>query len=172
MLIEVNKYVIKYGESIIDVSVKLYGSVQYVFDLILWNPILENINNTAIVGLEIIYEPIIVSEFKPVVTDTKPIIKNVTIKENQSVFDLSLQIYGSVENVFDVLKLTGISDINEFENKGINFSYEYKPLKIPKYLSERNLSLATLIPFDKIVYRIVDNGDFREIDTNELRIVN
>ena len=105
-------------------------------------------------------------------TDTKPIIKNVTIKENQSIFDLSLQIYGSVENVFDVLKLTGISDINEFENKGINFSYEYKPLKIPKYLSERNLSLATLIPFDKIVYRIVDNGDFREIDTNELRIVN
>ena len=171
MLIEVNKYIIKYGESIIDVSVKLYGSAQYVFDLILWNPILNNIDNASIVGLEISYEPIITSNFKPVVTDKKPIIKNVTIKENQSVFDLSLQIYGSVENVFNILKLTGISDINEFENKGISFSYEYNPLKIPKYLIERNLSLATLIPFDKIVYRIVDNGDFREIDTNELRIV-
>ena len=143
------KYVIKYGESIIDVSVKLYGTPTYVFDLIELNPLLLDVNNTSIVGLEIDYNEIIFIA-NEVLTNTDVVtVKNVTIGDYQSVFDLSLQLYGSVEKVFDVLKLANISDLTETDNAGITFKYDYIPLKFPKYFTENGIKLATKYPIDE-----------------------
>jgi len=147
-----NKYVIKYGESLVDVSLKLYGDISYVFDLIKLNPLLENIDNTNIVGLEIVYNAI---EKQPVIVaikNTKTITKNVTIGEKQSIFDLSLQIYGSVENAFDVLKKANVESLNSVDIKGVSFNYDYIPLKIPKYLNDKKIIVST-----KSNYTSLDN---------------
>lgn len=138
-----NKYVIKYGESLVDVSLKLYGDISYVFDLIKLNPTLESIDNANIVGLEIVYnviekQPIIVA-----IKNTKTITKNVTIGEKQSIFDLSLQIYGSVENAFDVVKKANVESLNSVDIKGVSFNYDYVPLKIPKYLNDKKIIVST-----------------------------
>lgn len=138
-----NKYTIKYGESLVDVSLKLYGDISYVFDLIKLNPILQNIDNTAIVGLEIDYNTI---EKQPIIAAIKPVkkvVKNVTILDKQNIFDLSLQIYGTIENVFDVLKLSGVESINDNEIKAIQFNYNYVPLKVPKYLNDKKIIIST-----------------------------
>jgi hypothetical protein len=138
------KYVIKYGESIIDVSVKLYSNVSYVYELIKLNPILQNINNESITGLEINYEPILTNTFKPVVTTETILKKNVTIRQNQSIFDVSLQIFGTTERVLDVLKLGNISSINEQNLANINFDYEYEATIIPKYILQKGYTVSTL----------------------------
>ena len=39
-------------------------------------------------------------------------IKSVTISEGQTVEDLSLQIYGTVERVFDIIELIGVDNIS------------------------------------------------------------
>ena len=139
-----SNYTIKYGESVIDVSLKLYSNVSYVYDLIKWNPILDNVNNTAIVGLTIYYEPIIINTFKPVVTINKNLKKNVTIRQNQSIFDVSLQIFGTTERVLDVLKLGNISDINNQNLANISFEYDYEAAMIPKYIFEKRYIITTL----------------------------
>lgn len=151
------KYVIKYDESIIDVSVKLYGTPTYVFDLIELNPILLDVNNTSIVGLEIYYNEIIFIPNEVITNTKKEVTKNVTIGDYQSVFDLSLQLYGSLEKVFDVLKLANISDLTIINNAGITFNYDYIPLKFPKYFNENGIKLATKYPLT-----ITDNWILRD----------
>lgn len=166
-----SKYTIKYGQSIIDVSLILYNDISYVFNLINWNPAINNINSTSLAGIEIYYEPILVTDFKYVITDIKPIKKNVTIKDYQSIFDLSLQIYGTVENAFDVVKLAGVSDITETEMAGIIFTYDYIGTKIPKYLDSKKISIATKYPFTTPNYRITENDLIRSTENDNLRIL-
>jgi len=138
-----NKYIIKYGESLIDVSLKIYGDISYAFDLIKLNSSITSINDTNLAGIEIVYNEIIQ---QPVIATIKPvekIVKNVTILENQNIFDLSLQIFGTVEKAFSVVELTGVESINSNDLKLIKFKYDYIPLKIPKYLNDKNIKIAT-----------------------------
>ena len=167
-----SKYVIKYGESIIDVSLKLYSNITYVYNLIKWNPILENINNEAIVGIEIYYEPIKVNTFKPVVTNSTILKKNVTIRQNQSIFDVSLQIFGTTERVLDVVKLGKISNINEQNLSNISFTYEYEATKIPKYIAQKGYIVSTLKynTIDAIGYLLQEN-DFYLLQENNSKIL-
>lgn len=137
-------YTIKYGESLIDISSKLYGDISYVYDLLKWNTSINGISDTNIIGLELYYEPIVKSSFKPVVTEPKNIKKNVTISESQSVFDVSLQIYGTIEKAFDLIKLANISDINDTDLAGINFNYDFVGNKVTNYFNNRNLKIATI----------------------------
>jgi len=155
-----SKYTIKYGESIIDVSLKLYSNISYVYNLIKWNPILENINNESITGLEIYYEPILTNTFKPVVTTETILKKNVTIRQNQSIFDVSLQIFGTTERVLDVLKLGNISIINGQNLLNINFDYEYEATMIPKYILQKGYTITTLkyVTVDGIDYLLKEDG--------------
>lgn len=164
-------YTIKYGETLLDVSVKLYGDVTYVYNLVKWNSSLTSISDTNIVGLEIYYEPIIKSSFKPVVTDIKKVEKNVTITDSQTVFDVSLQVYGTIEKAFDLIKLASIDEIGEIELAGVNFSYEYIENKITNYLTNRNLIIATKYPNSNFTFRITESGDFRITENSNNRII-
>jgi len=107
------------------------------------NSSITSINDTNLAGIEIVYNEIIQ---QPVIATIKPvekIVKNVTILENQNIFDLSLQIFGTVEKAFSVVELTGVESINSNDLKLIKFKYDYIPLKIPKYLNDKNIKIAT-----------------------------
>lgn len=138
-----SKYTIKYGESLIDVSLKLYGNVSYVFELIKINPEISSINDSNLTGIEINYNSVLKQPLIVTLKKINKVVKNVTISENQNIFDLSLQVYGSVEKVFDIIKLTGIENVNESDLKSIKFKYDYVPLKVPKYLNDKNIKIAT-----------------------------
>lgn len=72
--------------------------------------------------------------------------KTVTIKEGQSLEDLSLQIFGTVERVFDVMTLAGLTDVNSDNLKGITFTYEEQQTAIPSAIKSANYTLATKYP--------------------------
>jgi len=152
-----NSYTIKYGESIFDVSTKIYGNINNVFYLILLNPILDNVNNTNITGLTINYVDIPQSRF---ITKTNEIFKpqkSVTIKENQSIFDVSLQIYGNIEQVFDIVNNSEIDNINETEIKGITYKYDYNNTKFVNYFSSKKVVITTL---RKVTTEGIIDGNF------------
>lgn len=139
-------YTIKTGESIYDVSVKIYGDISYSIDLIKLNPDLVNLNNADISGLTIAYEIIEKTDFKPVKVVTESTQKLVTIGENQSVFDLSLQMYGSLDEVFKVISLSGVENLNDNEIKGVTFNYDYVNGIVQNYFNDKNIKIATKNP--------------------------
>jgi len=135
-------YKIKYGETLIDVSTKLFGDASYTFDLINWNTSLVSIDDTNLQGLEIYYEPIVKSGFKPVVTSDIVPFKSVTIKQNQSIFDISLQLFGTTERIFEVFYLTRVSSLDD-DIIGKKFIYVFENKDVPTFLNNKNIFLAT-----------------------------
>lgn len=153
-----SNYTIKYGESIYDVALKLYGDSSFALLLIAQNPELENLNNSNITGLTIQFEPIVVTAFKPVVTtDTVPE-KIVTIREDQNLFDISLQEFGTIERVFDVISLSGIENINQTEIKGTSFKYVFEKGKIQNFFNDKKIFVSTKTP-NKLRYIIDKDGN-------------
>lgn len=71
---------------------------------------------------------------------------SVTIGEGQTVEDLSLQIYGTVERVFDVLELAGIDNLDTDPIKGITFQYESQDAAIPSAINAAGYRFATRNP--------------------------
>ena len=144
-------YTITYGETLIDVSTKLFGDASYVFNLIGWNSSLVGIDDTDLQGIEIYYEPIIRSGFKSVVTSDIIPLKSVTIKQGQSIFDLSLQLFGTTERIFEIVDFTGVDGIDS-EIVGKSFSYVYENKDVPTFLNAKGINLTTAT--------LTESGDF------------
>jgi hypothetical protein len=160
-------YVVKYGETISDISVKLYGDASYVFDLIKWNSSLTTISDIGIEGLNLYYEPIIKSAFKPVTTSSNTVNKVVTIKEKQSIFDISLQIYGTTERVFDVLNLI---NKEQFTDKivGKSFSYVFENTNVPVYFNTKKVNVSTLYE-NAVVVVSISSKNFQDSTSFEFQ---
>jgi hypothetical protein len=144
-------YTITYGQSLIDVSVKLFDDASYTFDLINWNSSLVGIDDADLQGLEIYYEPIVKSGFKSVVTSDIIPLKSVTIKQGQSIFDVSLQLFGTTERIFEIVDFTGVVNLDS-EIVGKSFSYVFENKDVPTFLNTKGINLATAT--------ITESGDF------------
>jgi hypothetical protein len=133
-------YTALYGETFIDVAIKLYSDSTYALSLANWNNLEVD---ATITGLELYYEPVVKSNFKPVVTTNVITKKSVTIKENQSIFDVSLQIYGTTERVLDVISIAGLRSIDGTNIQGTTF--EYEPIKsiASNYFEKSNINITT-----------------------------
>lgn len=162
-----NNYTIKYGESIFDVAIKLYGDSSYSLELVNNNPSLISLNNANITGLTIQYNPVINTEFKPVITSESVKQKLVTIRENQNLFDISLQEFGTIERVFDIISKTGIENINQTEIKGITFKYDFEKGKIQNYFNDKKIFISTKTP-NKLRYIIDRDGNIIWDETDQL----
>lgn len=150
-------YLVKYKETLSDISVKLYGDASYVFDLIKWNSSLSTIADVGIEGLSLYYEPIIKSAFKPVASINGLTTKLVTIKENQSIFDISLQVYGNTERVFDVLPLINKKKVTDVI-VGSYFSHVFEKTNITIYLNDKKVNLSTLSLFASNSFLLKEDG--------------
>lgn len=132
-------YIGKNGQTIYDVSIAIYGTIEPVFKLLEWN----NINlNSDLSGLELYYEPVVFNGFKPVETVEESIKRLVTIKENQSIFDISLQLFGDIESVFKLGDLD--SDLTKK-----TIEYEINKTSVPTFFYDKKISLSTLYSINK-----------------------
>jgi hypothetical protein len=143
-------YLGKNGQTIYDISIELYGDVSAVLTLLQWNDTITLTSDLS--GMNIYYESLVFDGFKPVVTEEKSNKKTVTIKSNQSIFDLSLQIFGTVERVFEVGNLST-------NLEGVNFSYEYENTAVASYFYNKKISVSTLYKIDTS-YRIIWDGEY------------
>lgn len=127
-------YIGKNGQTIYDVSIAIYGTIEPVFKLLEWN----NINlNSDLSGLELYYEPVVFAGFKPVETVEENLKRLVTIKENQSIFDISLQLFGNLESVFKLGNLD--TDLTK-----TTIEYEINKTSVPTYFYDKKINLSTL----------------------------
>jgi hypothetical protein len=92
---------VKQGQNIFDMALLAYNDASMVYDLIQENDNIENIL-TDVVGLDVVYTPVKIIKFEAV-SNAKKLNNVVTIKSEQTIFDLSLQHYGDVEKVYDLV---------------------------------------------------------------------
>lgn len=73
--------------------------------------------------------------------------KYVTIKDEQTIFDLSLQLYGTVEMVYKLIQDNPqISDIHFQGLQGLTVVYDEQNTDVTKYFSTNKKSLSTNYP--------------------------
>jgi hypothetical protein len=112
------------GQTIFDLALYCYNDAGLVYDLIAENPTITDIN-MDLTGLTLVYTPKQVVKYEAK-QNAKKLNKLVTIKSEQSLFDLSLQYYGDVSFIYDLIQKNSfienilVNDINgniiELEN--------------------------------------------------------
>ena len=103
--------------------------------------------------------------------------KNVTIKSSQTLFDISLQYYGSIERVFDVVNALGLDSIDS-DPTGKTLTITSTNNNIYQYCLRNGITMATNVspklvpPLILIVnYRVTSTGDQRITAAGDNRIV-
>jgi hypothetical protein len=112
------------GQTIFDLALFCYNDAGLVYNLIAENTIITDIS-MDLTGLTLVYTPKEVVKFEAK-QNAKKLNKLVTIKSEQSLFDLSLQYYGDVSFIYDLIQKNSfienilVNDINgniiELEN--------------------------------------------------------
>ena len=69
--------------------------------------------------------------------------KNVTITNNQTLFDVALQLYGSAEAIFDVIANNSNVENLETDLTGLTINYEINNTFAQKYYINKGITVAT-----------------------------
>lgn len=73
--------------------------------------------------------------------------KTVTVLDGQTIFDLSLQLYGSVEFVYKIIQDNPtITDIHYQGLKGMSIVYDIQDGDITNFFSVNNINISTDYP--------------------------
>jgi hypothetical protein len=130
------------GQSIFDIALYCYNDATLVYNLINENSIITDINMN-LTGLNLVYTPIEIIKYEAKENPNK-VNKVVTIKKEQSLFDLSLQYYGDVENVYDLIQSNSYLDSILTDNFNANvLNYTSKVNYVNSYFSKNLIDIAT-----------------------------
>jgi len=130
------------GQSIFDIALYCYNNATLVYNLINENSIITDINMN-LTGLNLVYTPIEIIKYEAKENPNK-VNKVVTIKKEQSLFDLSLQYYGDVENVYDLIQSNSYLDSILTDNFNANvLNYTSKVNYVNSYFSKNLIDIAT-----------------------------
>jgi len=125
------EYRILSNQTLLDVCMATYNSLELLIKLISDNPILSlDVDMTTVSGQIVYYDSAyVVSRPVEITTTTVPdtqYIKKYTGIEGQNVYDVCIQLYGSLEKLVTLCKDSNIS-LNQGANvKNIEFTYNTK----------------------------------------------
>jgi hypothetical protein len=135
---------VKSGQSIYDVALFCYNDASLVYDLISENPTITSIL-MDLTSMDLVYTPKKVIKFEAKENSNK-INKIVTIKNTQSLFDLSLQYYGGVEFIYDLIqKNTFVDSILSNELNGYNLADSESKNYINRFYEKSEFTVGTNI---------------------------
>ena len=101
---------------------------------------------------------------KNLAQNVKKLNKIVTIKQNQSIFDLSLQYYGSIENVYDLIQSNSYFDSILTDNFNANvLNYTSEVNYVNNYFSKNLIDIATkpnIITIEGSNYLLQEDGSY------------
>lgn len=161
----------KQQQSIFDISLLAYNEASSVYDLILGNDNLDSILS-VIVGESISYIPIVKTVKYEAKQNVVKVNKLVTIKSEQTIFDLSLQYYGDATLAFDVINSNNIDSLLSDDYTGNIFNL----LPIDNYISNYykkigvNIGTKPIKGIKKINYLLQENG-FYLLQENGFKII-
>lgn len=148
------------GQSIFDMALICYNDASLVYDLLNENPNITDIN-MDLTGLTLFYTPKEVVKYEAKENSSK-LNKVVTIVNGQSLFDLSLQYFGDVSNIYKLIQ------DNSFLENILSGSFNSNNLKLGteknyviNYYNKINKTIGTETPkqFDYIWDGIDDLWD-------------
>lgn len=98
------------GETIYDIALKLYNDIAGISDLLLLNPGIDI--DSDLFGVPLTYTPGL-KRIKPVIINPPtPSVQEVySVRKNQSVYDLAIQLYGNLSNIGKLLEI--FSNLND-----------------------------------------------------------
>ena len=130
------------GQTIFDLALYCYNDATLVYNLINENSFITDIL-MDLTGLTLFYTPIESVKYEAK-QNTKVLNKVVTIKQNQSLFDLSLQYYGDVENVYSLIQSNTYLDSilsDNFNGNVLNYTSEIN--YVNNYYSKNLINIGT-----------------------------
>jgi len=125
------EYRILSNQTLLDVCMATYNSLELLIKLVSDNPILSlDVDMTTVSGQIVYYDSVyVVSRPVEITTTTVPdtqYIKKYTGIEGQNIYDVCIQLYGSLEKLVTLCKDSNIS-LNQGANvKNIEFTYNTK----------------------------------------------
>lgn len=137
-------YKVKSGESIYNIALNLYGDVSYAFKLANDNDIAIDAN---IEGLTLMYDDSIINTVLEPLIIPEPIKKNVVqtyiSRFGQSIFDISLNLTGSVENALHTALNSNMTNLNNALDSTYNFTYTKSSDPLVKWADNRGIIYNT-----------------------------
>lgn len=149
------------GQTIFDLALYCYNDATLVYNLINENSFITDIL-MDLTGLTLFYTPIESVKYEAK-QNTKVLNKVVTIKQNQSLFDLSLQYYGNVENVYSLIQSNTYLDSilsDNFNGNVLNYTSEIN--YVNNYYSKNLIDIATKpqITIEESNYLLQEDGSY------------
>jgi hypothetical protein len=150
---------VKQNQTIFDMALLAYNDASMAYDLIQGNDNIENIL-TDIAGLNVVYTPVKIIKFEAV-SNSRKVNNLVTIKAEQTIFDLSLQYYGDVEKVYDLVQDNNFIDSvlsSEIVGKTLTLR-DVKNYVTDWYVKNRvNVGTKPITQIDSNYYLLQENG--------------
>lgn len=151
------------GQNLFDVSLQTYGAIDYLFKLVEDNSI-SGIQATGLTGLSVEYEDTVKFENQNPVVLLQSAEKTLTVKDRQSIFDLSIQLYGDIEGAFDLIeKNPSIKNLDNNSLVGLKLNFTEQKKDFPNYFKVNNFIITSgLIGFVDGLQ--TDDGDYIQTD--------
>jgi len=150
------------GQTIFDLALYCYNDATLVYNLINENSFITDIL-MDLTGLTLFYTPIESVKYEAK-QNTKVLNKVVTIKKQQSLFDLSLQYYGDVESVYTLIQSNSYLDSilsDNFNGNVLNYTSEIN--YVNNYYSKNLIDIATkpiTITIEESNYLLQEDGSY------------
>lgn len=150
------------GQTIFDIALYCYNDATLVYNLINENSFITDILMN-LTGLTLFYTPIETVKYEAK-QNTKTLNKVVTIKKQQSLFDLSLQYYGDVESVYTLIQSNSYLDSILSDNFNANvLNYTSEINYVNSYFSKNLIDIATkpiTITIEESTYLLQEDGSY------------
>ena len=136
-------------KTLIDLCIEIYGNTKYIFQLIDDNPIFTSVQDLVTVGMVITYDDELVFRESTIVNidDLPPetsSIKQIEVRQNQTLFDMAIQMYGRVEDAFTIITDNPVIDnLNNNYIAGLNMIYTEQLSALPVYFKQNNIYITT-----------------------------
>jgi hypothetical protein len=130
------------GQTIFDLALYCYNDAGLVYNLIAENTIITDIS-MDLTGLTLVYTPKEIVKFEAK-QNAKKLNKLVTIKSEQSLFDLSLQYYGDISFIYDLIqKNSFIENILVNDVNGNIIELENIKDYVTEFYNKKDLTIGT-----------------------------
>jgi hypothetical protein len=140
-----NSYIIEEGQTIFDVAMVLYKKPLGIFQIRDDNPdLITDFDVDLLAGDVILYDADKVRLSQPIETKTKKVnvidenIIYVVVSEGQNIIDLAIQMYGSVDGIFQLMNDNQIQNVNIALQTGIVLKFDKTQIIDPDVLKVYN----------------------------------
>lgn len=161
--------IIQQGLNIFDLANQTGYGIDYVYKLIKENPFITSIDYdfTANPGYELVYDTTFVKKKPQILTQnvSKAVsdVRESKCVADQSIFDICLQTYGDLNQLFKLIKENEIDSINEanFLGKSVKFTFSnVSDIGFFNMLSNNKIKIATSETKDSSINFLLQESGF------------